>query len=350
MGDRERTDVKAAGGAGGADRADTAAAYRGAGVDLDAHAALMRRLGPLAATTARPWSLGGVGLFAGAFALPGGMDDPVLVASTDSVGSKVLLASACGRFREVGEDIVVHCANDVATSGARPLAFLDYLAVQRLDADVALECLEGVADACRRAGCGLVGGETAQLAEVYREGAWDLAGTLIGVVERGRLVRPCGEPGDVVVGLPSSGLHTNGFSLVRRILERTGTDPRRHADTLLAVSALYSEDVARVCASGATVRGMAHITGGGLPGNLDRALGPGVDAHLDERSWTRPAVFDWLAELGGIAAEEMRRVFNLGIGFCLIVPASEAEAVCALLTGARRIGRLAAGEGRVRFR
>ena len=336
--------------AGAAGRPAGAAAYRAAGVDLDAHAALVRRLGPLAATTVRPWSQGGVGLFAGAFALPAGIRDAVLVASTDSVGSKVLLASACGRFREVGQDVVVHCANDVATTGARPLAFLDYLAVQRLDPDAAWDCLEGVAAACRKAGCALVGGETAQLAEVYREGAWDLAGTLIGVVERDRLIRPCGQPGDAVVGLPSSGLHTNGFSLVRRILERTGTDPRAHADRLLTVSALYSGDVERVCASGATVRGMAHITGGGLPGNLDRALGEGVDAVLDEGSWDRPPVFDWLAGLGGIGAQEMRRVFNLGIGFCLIVPPSEAAAVCSLSPGARCIGRLVAGEGRVRFR
>jgi phosphoribosylformylglycinamidine cyclo-ligase len=325
--------------------------YREAGVDLDAHAAVVGRLGAIAAAASRPEVLAGVGPFAGAMRLPAGLEgrDPVLVASTDSVGTKVLLAAACGRYGEVGQDVVVHCANDVATSGAAPLFFLDYLAVHRLEAPAALAVLAGVAEACRAAGCALLGGETAQMPDLYREGTWDLAGTMVGIVPRDGLVVPRAEPGDAVVGIPSSGLHTNGYSLVRRVLAATGTDFAVAADMLLAPSRLYSGDVARLRAEGASLRGLAHITGGGLPGNLDRALSPRVDAVLDPGSWDRPPVFPWLQGLGGIAEEEMRRVFNLGVGFCVIVPAAEADAVCGLLHGARRIGEVVPGAGRVRF-
>jgi len=323
--------------------------YRAAGVDLDAHAAFVRQLGAVAAAASRPEVLAAVGPFAGAMGLPAGLADPVLVASTDGVGSKVLLAAQCGRHREVGLDVVIHGANDVATSGAAPLLFLDYLAVHQLEPEAALEIVAGAAEACRRAGCALLGGETAQLPDLYREGTYDLAGTMLGVVERARLVRPAARPGDAVVGFPSSGLHTNGYSLVRRILAETGTDPRPQADLLLAPSRLYSGDVARLQREGATLRGLAHITGGGLPGNLDRALGPQVDAILDPASWHRPAVLRWLQDLGGVPEAEMRRVFNLGIGFCAIVPPGEADAVCAVVGGARRIGEVVAGHGEVRW-
>ena len=323
--------------------------YRQAGVDLDSHGRLIARLRDAAAEAGRPEVLQAVGPFAGAIGLPAGARDPVLVASTDSVGTKVLLAAACGRFREVGRDVVVHCANDVATSGAAPLFFLDYLAVHRLEADAVLEIVDGIAGACRDAGCALLGGETAQLPDLYREGTWDLAGTMVGTCARPDLVAPAGRPGDAVVGLPSSGLHTNGYSLVRRVLERTGADVQAAADMLLCPSRLYSPDVARLRAAGATLRGLAHITGGGLPGNLNRALAPGADAVLDPGAWHRPAVFRWLQDLGGIAEDEMRRVFNLGIGFCVLVPGAEAEAVLRLLPGARRIGEVVPGGGAVRF-
>lgn len=323
--------------------------YRQAGVDLDTHAGLIGRIAAMARGATRPEVIGGIGLFSGAFALGGGPSDQVLVASTDSVGTKVLLAAECGRLQAVGWDVVVHCANDVATSGAAPAFFLDYLAVHRLDPAAVLQLLEGVAAACRAAGCALLGGETAQMPDLYRPGTFDLAGTLVGLVRRDRLVTPGPRPGDLVLGLPSSGLHTNGYSLVRRILAETGTDPRAHADLLLAPSTLYSGGVASLLAAGATVRGMAHITGGGLPGNLDRALGEEVDAVLETGAWERPQVFGWLAELGGVAEAEMRRVFNLGIGFCVLVPPAEADAACALLPGARPIGRLIPGQGRVRW-
>jgi phosphoribosylformylglycinamidine cyclo-ligase len=324
--------------------------YRRSGVDLDGHAALVRRIAQLAGTAGRPEVIGGVGLFSGACAVPSGVGQPVLVASTDSVGTKVLLAAACGRYGEVGRDVVVHCANDVATSGASPLFFLDYLAVASLDPGQVLGLVEGVAAACRDAGCALLGGETAQLPDLYREGAYDLAGTMVGVVERAGLVQPRGRVGDVVVGLPSAGLHTNGFSLVRRVLRETGTDPRDHADRLLAPSRLYSGDVRRVLEAGVPVRGMAHITGGGLPGNLDRALPGDVDARLECRLWDRPEVFGWLQGLGGIPEEEMRRVFNLGIGFCLVVPSASVPQTLACLPDARVIGELVPGTGQVELR
>ncbi len=323
--------------------------YKQAGVDLDVHAGLIGHIRALAATTSRPGVIGGVGLFAGIFALGDGPGAPVLVASTDSVGTKVLLAAECGCHEAVGRDVVVHSANDVCTSGAAPLFFLDYLAVHSLESVAVLEIVGGVAAACREVGCALIGGETAQMPDLYRAGTYDLAGTMVGTVPRDRLVQPSPRPGDVVVGVPSTGLHTNGFSLVRRILTETGTDPREHADDLLRPSRLYSGDVARLLAEGATIRGMAHITGGGLPGNLDRALGANCDAVLESGSWARPPVFDWLRDLGGISEGEMRRVFNLGVGFCVIVPAAEADAVCTLVPGARRIGAVVSGAGQVWF-
>ena len=324
--------------------------YRQAGVDLDAHAVLVRRIADLAGRASRPEVLSGVGLFSGAMGLPQGLGDPVLVASTDSVGTKVLLAAACGSWDEVGRDVVIHCANDVVTSGASPLLFLDYLAVHALDATQTLGLVGGVAEACRQAGCALLGGETAQLPDLYQPGTFDLAGTMVGVTERSRLVLPRAGVGDAVLGLPSSGLHTNGFSLVRRILAETRTDPRAHQAELLAPSRLYSGDVRRLVEAGLPLHGMAHITGGGLSGNLDRVLPPDADAVLDPASWERPAVFTWLQRLGGIAEEEMRRVFNLGIGFCLVVPAEIAGQALALLPEARRIGELVPGQGRVVWR
>lgn len=319
--------------------------YKSAGVDLDSHHGLVGQIARLAATTSRPDVIGGIGLFAGAVAL----GDTVLVASTDGVGTKVLLAAECGRHRVVGQDVVIHSANDVATTGAEPLFFLDYLAVHKLEPQAVLEIVAGVTQACRAAGCALLGGETAQMPDLYREGTFDLAGTMVGKVERAKLVQPSGGPGDVVVGIPSSGLHTNGFSLVRRILAETGTDVRAHADLLVTPSRLYSGDVALLQRERATIRGMAHITGGGLPGNLDRALLPDVDAILDQSTWDRPEVCRWVQRLGNVGEAEMRRVFNLGVGFCVIVPSAEADAVCAAVDGARVIGELAHGSGQVRF-
>ncbi len=317
-------------------------------MDLLAHDALIGAIADRARGASRPEVQNAVGLFAGSFRLPAG-DGTVLVASTDSVGTKVLLAAELDGHAVVGQDVVIHCVNDVLTLGAEPLFFLDYLAVHTLQPRWVLAIIEGITQACRQAGCALLGGETAQMPDLYRPGAYDLAGTIVGRVPPGRVVRPSGQVGDRIVALPSSGLHTNGFSLVRRILAQAGIDPALHREKLLCPSRLYSPEVLGLLTDGACVRGMAHITGGGLPGNLNRALPPGIDARIDPGSWEVPAVFVWLREVGGVAREEMRAVFNLGVGFCLIVPPEEADAVCRRLSGAWIIGELVPGEGQVVF-
>ncbi len=323
--------------------------YRQAGVDLAGHDALIAHIAERAAEAAQPGLLRGVGLFAGAFQLGDGPDDPVLCATTDSVGTKVLLAAQLGGHEVIGQDVVIHCANDVVTLGAEPIFFLDYLAVHTLDNEWVEGILAGIAKACRQAGCALLGGETAQMPDLYQPGSYDLAGTMVGTVRRQKLVEPCGVVGDVVVALPSSGLHTNGFSLVRRILRDRGVDLSRHRDTLLVPSALYSPDVLRLLRDGVSVHGMAHITGGGIGGNLNRVLSPVCDARIDPTAWERPSVFGWLQELGAVSEDEMRRVFNLGVGFCLIVPPTEVAAVTARRPDARVIGALVPGSGKVVF-
>lgn len=323
--------------------------YRQAGVDLAGHDALIARIAERAAEAVRPGLLRGVGLFAGAFQLGTGPEDPVLCATTDSVGTKVLLAAQLGGHEVIGQDVVIHCANDVVTLGAEPIFFLDYLAVHTLDQAWVDAILAGIAGACRQAGCALLGGETAQMPDLYSPGSYDLAGTMVGWVRRSKLVEPCGAPGDVVVALPSSGLHTNGFSLVRRIVHDAGVDPALYRDWLLVPSALYSPDVLQLLGDGVSVHGMAHITGGGIGGNLNRALPPVCDARIDPTAWERPAVFDWLQRLGAVPEEEMRRVFNLGVGFCLIVPPTAVDAVMARRPDARVIGALVPGSGKVVF-
>ena len=324
-------------------------AYAAAGVDRTGHAALVGRLGALAATTSRPEVLEGVGFFAGAVAVPAGYREPVLVSGTDNVGTKVLLASTLGRHDTVGIDCVAMCVNDILTLGAEPLFFLDYLSLHRLAEPVVEQVVGGVALGCRQAGCALVGGETAQSGEIIQDGGYDLSGTAVGVVERGRVVRPAAAVGDLVVGLPSDGLHSNGFTLVRRVLAAAGVDPVAHAEELLRPTRIYVREVLALLRAGARIRGMAHITGGGLPGNLDRVLPRGADARIDPSAWRRPAVFDWVQRLGDVPETEMRRVFNVGIGFCLLVPPAEAAAVCAQLAGASVIGELVPGSGRVQF-
>jgi phosphoribosylformylglycinamidine cyclo-ligase len=324
-------------------------AYAAAGVDRAAHRAAVEAIARLAAAATRPEVLAGVGPFAGAFALPAGWREPVLVSGTDNVGTKVLLGLRCGRHRGLGVDCVAMCVNDILTLGAEPLFFLDYLSVHRLDPAVVAEVVAGVADGCRQAGCALLGGETAQSGEIIAPDAYDLSGTAVGVVERRRMVRPAAAVGDLVLGLPSSGLHSNGFSLVRRVLAQAGVDPAPHAEELLRPTRIYVREVLALLAEGAEVRGMAHITGGGLPGNLDRVLPPGADAWLDPSAWRRPAVFDWLQGLGGIEEQEMAEVFNLGVGFCLVLPRAEADAALRRLPGAAIIGEIRPGTGRVRF-
>jgi len=233
----------------------------------------------------------------------------------DSVGSKLLLARRAGKLRWAGMDLAAHCINDVLCTGAEPLFLLDYVAANHVDEEQVAELVEGAADVCRRAGCVLVGGETAELPGIYQEGEIDFAGTCVGLVDRERLIdgSRC-EPGDVVVGFPSSGLHTNGFSLVRALLDGRDFD----AELLLAPHRLYVDEV-RDLRARADVRALAHVTGGGILGNLSRVLPDGVDARIDWDSWERPRVFGWLAEQG-VDEEELRRVFNVGIGLCAVVP------------------------------
>jgi len=326
--------------------------YREAGVDIEAGNALVERIRPAVARTARPGVVGGIGGFGGLFALePGRWREPVLVAGTDGVGTKLRLAIAAGRHRGVGVDLVAMCANDVAVQGAEPLFFLDYYATGRLDVDVAAEVVEGVAEGCVQAGCALLGGETAEMPGMYAPGDYDLAGFCVGVVERERLVdgRGCA-PGDVLVGLASSGPHSNGYSLIRRILEHTGADLAQALDdgtplgeALLAPTRIYVRALLALHGAG-LLKAAAHITGGGLPENLPRVLPEGVRAVVDADAWPEPPVFAWLRAHGPVARAEMYRTFNCGVGMVVVVPAAEAERALAL---AREAGETAWAIGRL---
>jgi phosphoribosylformylglycinamidine cyclo-ligase len=282
--------------------------YEAAGVSLAAAEAVVERLrGAVESTGAT-----GFGAFAGQYPLD---ERRLLAASTDSVGSKLVLSRRAGRLHDAGRDLAAHCIDDVITTGAEPLFFLDYVAAHELDLEQVAELVEGAAEVCREAGCALIGGETAELPGIYREGELDFAGTCVGIVDRDRLIdgSRC-EPGDVVLGLPSSGLHTNGFSLVRTLVG----DGEFEADLLLAPHRLYVGEV-RALQERADVKALAHVTGGGILGNLTRVLPESVGVELDWDSWERPPVYGWLDERG-VDEEEQRRVFNLGIGMCAVVP------------------------------
>jgi phosphoribosylformylglycinamidine cyclo-ligase len=291
--------------------------------------------------------LGDLGGFAGLVSA-GGYRDPVLVAGTDGVGTKLMLQRTTGRLRDSGIDLVAMCVNDVITCGAEPALFLDYIAVGKLDPDRVADLVEGVADGCRQAGCALLGGETAELPDMYGADDLDLAGFALGIVERDGIVDTARvAAGDAVIGLASSGVHSNGFTLVRRLLERAGLEPADAPGDLLAPTRIYAKASAALLAA-CDVRAMAHITGGGLPGNLPRVLPEGLGAHVDERLWEPPAVFAWLASLG-VERDEMRRVFNAGIGYVAIVPPGEAAAAIAACASAgyeaSQVGEIAPGEG-----
>ena len=287
--------------------------YEAAGVSLSTAEAIVERLRAAVDSTATPQVAGVFGGFAGLYALD---ERRLLAASTDGVGTKLILARRRGRLRDCGADLAAHCINDVLTTGAEPLFFLDYVAAARIEPEQVAELLEGAAEVCRAAGCAIIGGETAELPDVYREGEIDFAGTCVGLVERSDVVDGSRiEVGDLIVGLPSAGLHANGFTLVRRLLaERDDYD----GPDLLAPTRLYLDDV-RALRREADVRGLAHVTGGGIEGNLTRVLPPGLRARIDWDAWERPPVFAWLAARG-VAEEELRRVFNLGIGYCAVVP------------------------------
>jgi phosphoribosylformylglycinamidine cyclo-ligase len=292
--------------------------YEAAGVSLVAAEEVVGRLRAAVDSTRTPAVEGSFGGFAGLYALD---ERRLLAASTDSVGSKLVLSRRAGRLRDAGRDLAAHCIDDVLTTGAEPLFLLDYVAAHELDLDQIAELVEGAAEVCREAGCALIGGETAELPGIYREHELDFAGTCVGIVERERLIdgSRC-EPGDVVLGLASSGLHTNGFSLVRRLVGEGGFD----ADLLLAPHRLYLEDV-RALRERADVKALAHVTGGGILGNLTRVLPPGIGVEIEWDAWARPPVYAWLDEQG-VEEEEQRRVFNLGIGMCAVVPEQDARA------------------------
>ncbi len=304
--------------------------YGESGVSLAKAEEVVERLRAAVESTRTEQVEGSLGAFAGLFALD---DERLLAATTDGVGTKLILSRRAGRLFDAGVDLAAHCANDLATTGAEPLFFLDYAAAAELDLAEVAELVAGAASVCREAGCALLGGETAELPGIYREGELDFAGTMVGLVRRADLVdgSRCA-PGDAVLGLASSGLHANGFTLVRRLL---GEDDFE-ADLLLPPTRLYLEDVRRLRAA-CDVRALAHVTGGGIPGNLPRVLPAGLGARLDPASWSRPPVYAWLDERG-VPEEEQRRVFNLGIGFCAVVAAADADGA-----GFPVIGRLEAG-------
>ena len=292
--------------------------YAAAGVSLATADAIVGRLRRAVEGTRTPDVVGSFGAFAGLYAID---EERLLAASTDSVGSKLVLGRRAGRLRWCGAVLAAHGINDVLTTGADPLFFLDYVAANTIDPEQIVELVEGAADVCRAAGCAVLGGETAELPGIYREDELDFCGTVVGVVRRDELIDGHRiEAGDVVIGLRSSGLHANGFSLVRRIVGDDAFD----ADLLLPPTVCYLEDV-RELRRRADVRALAHVTGGGIAGNLSRVLPTGVGAIIEPSSWRRPPVFDWLAE-NGVPEDELRRVFNLGVGYCAVVPASDVGA------------------------
>jgi phosphoribosylformylglycinamidine cyclo-ligase len=313
--------------------------YAEAGVDIDAGNALVERIKPLAAATARPGVMAGLGGFGALFDLrAAGFADPVLVAATDGVGTKLRLAIETGRLGSIGIDLVAMCVNDLVCQGAEPLLFLDYFATGRLEVDAAAAVIEGIAAGCAEAGAALVGGETAEMPGMYHGADFDLAGFAVGAMERGSALPAGVATGDVLLGLASSGVHSNGFSLVRRIAAAAGLGwdaPAPFADTtlgeaLLAPTRIYVRPALAAIRAGG-VKGLAHITGGGLTENLPRILPAGLGAAIDLDAWPLPPVFAWLGDAGGVAEAEMLKTFNCGIGMVAVVAPERADALAALL-------------------
>ncbi len=307
--------------------------YRDAGVDIDAGDALVEAIKPFARRTLRPEVLGGIGGFGALCAIPKKYRQPVLVSGTDGVGTKLKLAFALGRHGTVGIDLVAMSVNDVLVQGAEPLFFLDYYACGKLDNAVAAQVVQGIARGCELAGCALIGGETAEMPGMYPEGEYDLAGFCVGVVERKRIISGKSiRPGDVLIGLASSGAHSNGYSLIRKIVERARPDAAM-LDALMEPTRIYVKSVLKLIAS-VPVKGLAHITGGGLVGNVPRVLPRGTRAVIDASSWPRPPLFRWLQQQGSVAEEEMHRVFNCGIGMVAVVAAADAKRAAGKLRAA----------------
>ena len=313
--------------------------YRDAGVDIDAGDALVDRIKPFARKTMRPEVLGGIGGFGALFQLSGKYKEPVLVSGTDGVGTKLKLAFQLNKHDTVGQDLVAMSVNDILVQGAEPLFFLDYFACGKLDVDTAASVVQGIARGCELAGCALIGGETAEMPGMYPDGEYDLAGFAVGAVEKadiidgGRIV-----PGDVVLGLASSGAHSNGYSLIRKIIEVTkpnldgGFHGRPLRDVILAPTRIYVKSLlALLQAHPGMIKGMAHITGGGITENVPRILGDGLTALIDAGSWAMPPLFQWLKHAGNVDAQEMYRVFNCGIGMVVVISAGDAATATAQL-------------------
>lgn len=319
--------------------------YREAGVDVEAGRAFVQQIRNLVQSTYRPEVLGGFGGFSGCFQLPVGYHEPVLVSGTDGVGTKLKLAQEMNRHNTVGIDLVAMCVNDVLTSGAEPLFFLDYLATGKLNSEQLAQVVAGIAEGCRLSGCALLGGETAEMPGFYQPGEYDLAGFCVGIVEKSQLLNGSQvQVGDVAIGLASQGVHSNGFSLVRKIVQESPRTPSSEetdslnwdtrpellqgqslGEVLLTPTQIYVKPVLDARRAGLEIHGMAHITGGGIPENLPRCLGANQSIQVDPNSWVIPPIFRWIAEAGQVSVESMFNTFNMGIGFVVIVPPSQTE-------------------------
>jgi phosphoribosylformylglycinamidine cyclo-ligase len=327
---------------------DRPSAYAAAGVDIEAKMGAFQRMRASVESTYTPAVLAGIGAFGGLFDLKKVRDarDPILVASTDGVGTKTMIASAMGRYDTMGHDIVNHCVNDILVQGARPLFFLDYVAASKLDSERVATIVRGCAEACRTVGCVLLGGETAEMPGVYQPEAFDLVGTIVGWVERESIVDGSAvRPGDVCLGLPSSGLHTNGYSLVRRVLADTPWETilpelgKPLGEVLLTPHRAYLKELEALWAAGVQIKAMAHITGGGFTDNIPRVLPAGIGVHIDCKAWKVPAIFDLIQEWGHVDTMEMYHVFNMGIGMVLMVSQEQVKPALDALKEAVVIGQ-----------
>ena len=331
--------------------------YKDAGVDIDAGNALVDKIKPLVARTRRPEVMTGLGGFGGMFALPPDRyREPVLVSGTDGVGTKLRLAQITGTHHTIGIDLVAMCVNDVLVQGAEPLFFLDYFACGKLDTKVATDVIKGIVDGCEQAGCALIGGETAEMPDMYPDGDYDLAGFCVGAVERANIIDGSRiKAGDTVIGMASSGPHSNGYSLIRKVL-KIATDQEIEgvaaANALMAPTRIYVKPILKLSRS-VDIKGIAHITGGGITENIPRILADRLTAEINTGSWQMPAIFEWLQQEGNIDTAEMRRTFNCGIGMIIIVSKDDVDEAIASLNAsgesAWRLGTITEGRGEVRF-
>ncbi|MBE9206702.1 phosphoribosylformylglycinamidine cyclo-ligase [Nostoc sp. LEGE 06077] len=333
--------------------------YRDAGVDVEAGRAFVDQIRNLVHSTFRPEVLGGLGGFGGCFQLPTGYKEPVLVSGTDGVGTKLKIAQILNRHDTVGIDLVAMCVNDVLTSGAEPLFFLDYVATGKLDKEQLTQVVAGIATGCKLAGCALLGGETAEMPGFYQVGEYDLAGFCVGIVEKSQMLDSSQiQVGDIAIALASAGVHSNGLSLVRKIVADGGfswddTPDLLSGETIgeafLKPTRIYVKPVLAARQAGIEINGMAHITGGGLPENLPRCLGKNQTIRINPKSWQIPATFQWLAEVGAVSDEAMFNTFNMGIGFVLLIPPQQVEQTISFFTSqnipAVAIGEVISGAG-----